>query len=61
MQLFADSQSLLNLKKDGSDKGELNASSCAPLSHVLSSTQEKAGSPGDIVDCLASGDRKSVV
>ncbi|KAK4269111.1 hypothetical protein QN277_022311 [Acacia crassicarpa] len=50
-----DSQSLLNLKKDGADKGELNASSCAPSSHVLSSTQEKAGSPGDIVDSMASG------
>ncbi|KAI9119825.1 hypothetical protein K1719_009214 [Acacia pycnantha] len=50
-----DSQSLLNLKKDGSDKGELNASSYAPSSHVLSSTQEKAGSPGDIVDSSASG------
>ncbi|XP_028784454.1 polyadenylate-binding protein-interacting protein 3-like isoform X1 [Neltuma alba] len=50
-----DSQSLLNLKKDGSDKGELNASSCAPSSHVLLSTQGKAGSPGDIIESSASG------
>ncbi|XP_054781692.1 polyadenylate-binding protein-interacting protein 4-like isoform X3 [Prosopis cineraria] len=50
-----DSESFLNLKKDGSDEGELNASSCAPSFRVLSSTQEKAVSPGDIIESSASG------
>ncbi|KAF7843567.1 polyadenylate-binding protein-interacting protein 3-like isoform X1 [Senna tora] len=52
-----DSQSLLDLKKYGSDKVSLslNTSSHAPPSRVLSTTQEKSVSPGDLTESSASG------
>ncbi|KAJ1424501.1 LsmAD domain [Sesbania bispinosa] len=54
------------LKKDGSDKGVLspNASSYAPSSHILSKSNQKMGSPGDLTEASASskpnGETKSV-
>lgn len=64
--LSADLQSSLNLKKDGSDKGELspNATSSAPSAHTLPKTDEKTGSIGELTGGSASvkanGETKSV-
>lgn len=49
--LIADLQSVLNLKKDGSDKVALsstNATSNAPSTHILSKTDGKTGSLGEL-------------
>lgn len=53
----ADLQSSLKLKKDGSDEGGLstNVASCAPSTHILSTTPEETGSVGETRSVISHG------
>ncbi|KAG4400350.1 hypothetical protein GLYMA_07G036300v4 [Glycine max] len=52
-----DLQSSLKLKKDGSDEGGLstNVASCAPSTHILSTTPEETGSVGETRSVISHG------